>query len=136
MVATQRGRDYWHQVPATADTQRGDFSGFPWDLSFNSPDYVWTGSNVSPGLRLDSPLGEQSSLHVAGRYTKIDGDINAQGLAGLAADGRTAIRFQYHEVDNVEGVPDRHVRRDELSNRSSQPSARHRRGSGFEHGRQ
>ena len=94
----QRGRDYWHQVPATAEAQRGDFSGFPWDLSINSPDYRWTGSNVSPGLRLDLPLGERTSLHVAGRYTKIDGDINGQGLAALAADGRTALRFQYHEV--------------------------------------
>ena len=32
------------------------------------------------------------------RYTKIDGDINAQGLAGLAEDGHTAFRYQYHEV--------------------------------------
>ena len=132
----QRGRDYWHQVPATADTQRGDFSGFPWDLSISSPDYGWTGSNVSPGLRLDLPLGERSSLHVAGRYTKIDGDIDAQGLAGLAADGRTALRYQYHEVSTLEGVPDRHVCRDHRSNRSCRPSARRRRGSGSEHGRQ
>ena len=58
----------------------------------------WTGSNISPGLRLDLNLGPQTSLHVAGRYTKIDGDINAQGLIGLAADGRTANRFQYHEI--------------------------------------
>lgn len=94
----QRGRDYWHMVPATAAAQRGDFSGVPWDLSINSPDYRWTGNNVSPGLRLDLPLGKQSSLHVAGRYTKIDGDINAQGLAALAEDGRTAVRYQYHEV--------------------------------------
>lgn len=94
----QRGRDYWHMVPATAKAQRGDFSGFPWDLSINSPDYRWTGSNVSPGLRLDLPLGKQSSLHVAGRYTKIDGDINGQALAALAEDGRTAVRFQYHEI--------------------------------------
>ena len=94
----QRGRDYWHQVPATGDAQRGDFSGFPWDLSINSPDTVWTGSNLSPGLRLDLPLGERSSLHVAGRYTKVDGAIDAQGLAGLAADGRTAIRYQHHQV--------------------------------------
>src|SRR6187200_1086089 len=86
----QRGRDYWHQVPATAEAQRGNFSAFPWDLSINSPHNRWTGSNVSPGLRLDFPLGEQTSLHVAGRYTKIDGGINAQGLAALAADGRTA----------------------------------------------
>ena len=94
----QRGRDYWHQVPATEDAQRGDFSAFPWDLSINSPDSFWTGSNVSPGLRLDLPLGERSSLHVAGRYTKIDGAIDAQGLLGLAPDGRTAMRFQHHQV--------------------------------------
>jgi iron complex outermembrane recepter protein len=35
----QRGRNYRHAVPATADAQRGEFSGFPWDLSINSPDY-------------------------------------------------------------------------------------------------
>ena len=94
----QRGRDYWHQVPATDDAQRGDFSGFPWDLSINSPDPLWNGSNLSPGVRLDLPLGERSSLHLAGRYTRVEGDIDAQGLAGPAADGRTALRFQYNEV--------------------------------------
>jgi iron complex outermembrane receptor protein len=94
----QRGRDYWHQVPATTDAQRGDFSKLPWDLGISSPDYRWTGSNVSPGLRLDLSLGKRSSLHIAGRYTKIDGDINIQALAALAEDGRTAVRFQYHEV--------------------------------------
>ena len=94
----QRGRSYRHAVPATAAAQQGDFSGFPWDLNVNSPDYGWTGSNLSPGLRLDVELDERSSLHVAGRYTKIDGDIDGQGLAALAPDGRTAIRFQYHEV--------------------------------------
>jgi iron complex outermembrane receptor protein len=96
----QRGRNYRHLVPATAAAQRGDFSAFPWDLSVNSPDdpYGWTGGNISPGVRLDLELSAQSSLHVAGRYTKIDGDINGQGLASLAADGRTANRFQYHEV--------------------------------------
>jgi iron complex outermembrane recepter protein len=96
----QRGRSYRHALPATVDAQRGDFSGFPWDLNVNSSDapYGWTGGNVSPGLRLDLGLGGQSSLHVAGRYTKIDGEINGQGLAALAPDGRTAIRFQYHEV--------------------------------------
>ena len=33
-----------------------------------------TGRNVSPGLRLDLELGSRSSLHIAGRYTKIDGE--------------------------------------------------------------
>ena len=94
----QKGLNYRHTVPATADAQRGDFSGLPWDLGFSGPEYGWTGSNISPGLRLDLNLGRQTSLHVAGRYTKIDGDINGQGLIGLAADGRTANRFQYHEI--------------------------------------
>ena len=96
----QRGGNYRHVVPATEAAQHGDFSGYPWNLSVNSPDdpYGWTGGNVSPGLRFDLRLGEQSSLHVAGRYTRIDGEINAQGLSSLAADGRTANRFQYHEV--------------------------------------
>jgi iron complex outermembrane receptor protein len=94
----QRGRNYRHTVPATASAQSGDFSRFPWDLNINSPDYGWTGGNVSPGLRLDLGLGQRSSLHVAGRYTRIDGDINGQALAGLAPDGRTVTRFQYHEI--------------------------------------
>ena len=94
----QKGLNYRHTVPATAAAQRGDFSGLPWDLGFSGPEYGWTGSNISPGLRLDLNLGRQTSLHVAGRYTKIDGDIDAQGLIGLAADGRTANRFQYHEI--------------------------------------
>jgi iron complex outermembrane receptor protein len=96
----QRGRSYQHVVPATADAQAGDFTGYPWTLNVNSPEspYGWTGSNVSPGLRLDLGLGGRSSVHVAGRYTTIDGDINGQGLAALDADGRTAARFQYHEL--------------------------------------
>ena len=94
----QRGRNYRHTVPATADAQRGDFSGYPWDLNVNSPDYGWSGGNISPGVRFDLGLGQRSSLHVAGRYTRIDGDIDGQGLAALAPDGRTAVRFQYHEV--------------------------------------
>ena len=96
----QRGRNYRHLVPATAAAQRGDFSEFPWDLSVSSPDdpYGWTGSNFSPGVRLDLGIDDRTSLHVAGRYTKIDGEINGQGLASLAADGRTANRFQYHEI--------------------------------------
>jgi iron complex outermembrane receptor protein len=73
-------------------------SAFPWDLSINSPDYGWTGGNVSPGVRLDLALSRKTTLHAAARYTKIDGDINAQALAALAPDNRTAIRFQYHEV--------------------------------------
>jgi outer membrane receptor protein involved in Fe transport len=67
----QRGRNYRHVVPATAAAQREDFSGYPWNLSVNSPDdpYGWTGGNVSPGLRFDLQLDERRSLHVAGRYT-------------------------------------------------------------------
>jgi iron complex outermembrane receptor protein len=97
-IYDQSGRDYRHVVPATANAQRGDFSALPWNLSVNSPDYGWNGGNVSPGLRLDMGLGKQTSLHVAGRYTLIDGDINLQAMAGLAPDGRTANRFQYHEI--------------------------------------
>jgi outer membrane receptor for ferric coprogen and ferric-rhodotorulic acid len=74
-VYRQRGRNYRHPVPATAAAQRGDFSQFPWDLSMASPDDEWSGGNVAPGARLDVDLGEQSSLHVAGRYTRIDGDL-------------------------------------------------------------
>jgi iron complex outermembrane receptor protein len=96
----QRGRSYRHVVPATADAQAGDFDGYPWDLNVNSPErpFGWRGSNVSPGVRLDVGLGERTSLHVAGRYTKIDGDLNVQALAALDGDGRSAARFQYREL--------------------------------------
>src|SRR5262245_13276267 len=39
----QRGRNYRHAAPATADAQRGDFSQYPWDLSIASPDDGWSG---------------------------------------------------------------------------------------------
>src|SRR5262245_5879554 len=93
----QRGRGYRHTVPVTADGQRGDFSALPWDLNMASPDDGWRGWNVSGGLRLDSELGARTSLHVAFRYTKIVGDLDLQALAALAPDGRTALRFLYHE---------------------------------------
>ncbi len=93
----QRGRAYRHLVPATAQAQRGDFSGYPFSLNVNAPDQGWVGSNVSPGLRYDVAIGDAASLHVAGRYTRIDGAINGQGLVGLAPDGRTALRLQYDE---------------------------------------
>ena len=95
----QRGRSSRHAVPATVEAQAGDFTGYPWNLNVNSPEspFGWTGSNVSPGVRLDLDLGSRSSLHMAGRYTKIDGDINVQSLGALDADRRTVARFQYRE---------------------------------------
>lgn len=95
---SERGRNYRHAVPATTAAQRGDFSEYPWELSINSPDDGWTTGNVSPGARLDLQLGQRSAVHVAGRYTRINGDINGQGLAALAEDGRTALRFQYRDI--------------------------------------
>ena len=94
----QRGRNYWHMVPATPDTQSGDFSKIPWDLNTASPDDRWSGWNISPGVRLDARLGERTSLHTAARYTRIDGDIDVQGLAALDSDGRMAHRFLYREI--------------------------------------
>jgi iron complex outermembrane receptor protein len=94
----QRGRNVRHTVPATADAQRGDFSFYPWDLSIAGPDDGWTGENVAPGVRFDLGLGRQSSLHLSGRYTRIDGDLDLQALIGLAADGRTALRYHYREI--------------------------------------
>ncbi|WP_239492591.1 TonB-dependent siderophore receptor [Luteitalea sp. TBR-22] len=93
----QRGRAYRHLVPATPSAQRGDFSGYPWDLNVNAPEEGWVGSNLSPGVRYDVALGRSASLHAAGRYTRIDGDIEGQGLVGLSADGRTAQRIAYDE---------------------------------------
>ncbi len=93
----QRGRGYRHTVPVTAATQRGDFGAIPWGLNFASPDDSWRGWNASGGLRLDAELSPRASLHVAGRYTKIDGDLDLQALLGLGADGRTASRFLYRE---------------------------------------
>ena len=93
----QKGRGYRHSVPVTPEAQRGDFSGLPWDRNIASPDDGWRGWNASGGLRLDARLSPRASLHVAGRYTAIDGKIDGQGLVGLAADGRTALRFHYDE---------------------------------------
>jgi len=97
-VYAQRGRNYRHVVPATAAAQRGDFSAIPWDVSIAGPDAGWTGDNVAPGARLDMTLGPRSSLHVAGRYTRIDGDLDLQGLIGVSPDGRTALRAHYREI--------------------------------------
>jgi iron complex outermembrane receptor protein len=94
----QHGRNYRHAVAATADTQHGDFSKTPWDLSPAGPDDGWTGSNVAPGARLDAKLGRNASLHVAARYTRIDGDIDVQALLGLAPDGHTLNRYHYREI--------------------------------------
>lgn len=94
----QRGRNYRHTVPATTQAQHGDFSGYPWDLSIAAPDDEWSGGNVAPGARLDIELGRQTSLHVAGRYTRIDGDIDVQALIGVSADGNTASRYHYREI--------------------------------------
>lgn len=93
----QRGRGYRHSVPATAATQTGDFSAIPWDLNMASPDDAWRGWNASGGLRLDAQLSPRASLHVAARYTWIDGDLGFQALAALLPDGRTAARFLYRE---------------------------------------
>lgn len=93
----QRGRGYRHVVPATAETQQGDFSELPWDVNIASPEDHWRGWNVSGGLRLDSRLSERTSLHVAGRYTKIVGDLGFQALSGVAPDGHTVRRFLYRE---------------------------------------
>lgn len=93
----QRGRNYRHAVPVTADTQRGDFSKLPWDLSVVSPDEGWSGWNASPGVRLDLRLGAASSLHSAVRYTRIGGDIGFEAAQALASDGRTLNRFTYVE---------------------------------------
>jgi len=97
-IYEQRGRNYRHAVPATAAAQHGDFSQFPWDLSIAAPDDRWTGGNVAPGVRLDVGLSHRSSLHVSARYTRIDGDLDVQGLAGLSADGNTALRYHYREI--------------------------------------
>jgi len=94
----QHARNYRHAVPATADTQHGDFSKIPWDLSPAGPDDGWTGTSVAPGARLDAKLGRNASLHAAARYTRIDGDLDIQGLLGLAPDGRTLNRYLYREI--------------------------------------
>lgn len=78
----QKGRNYRHAVPATADTQHGDFSKIPWDLSIASPDAGWTGWNVAPGMRLDMGFGRHASLHASVRYTRIEGDLDLELLRG------------------------------------------------------
>jgi iron complex outermembrane receptor protein len=96
----QQGRGYRHTVPSTPDTQHGDFSRMPWDLNVASPDDQWSGWSASPGVRLDARLGRRSSVHTSARYTRIGGDLDVQGLAGLAADGRTLNRFAYREISS------------------------------------
>lgn len=97
-IYRQRGRNYRHAIPATAAAQRGDFSQYPWELSVASPDDGWSGGNVAPGARLDVKLGADSSLHVAARYTRIDGDIDVQAPIGLTADGTAVLRYHYREI--------------------------------------
>lgn len=97
-IYRQRGRNYRHTVPATEGAQRGDFTGYPWDFSVAAPEDGWSGGNVSPGVRLDMGLGRQTSLHIAGRYTRIDGDLDLQALIGLSPDGGTALRYHYREI--------------------------------------
>ena len=62
-----------------------------------SPEDSWRGWDALGGLRLDARLSDRIELHAAGRYTKIDGDLDFQALVGLAADGRTALRGAYRE---------------------------------------
>ena len=132
----QKGLNYRHTVPATAAAQRGDFSGLPWDLGFSGPEYGWTGSNISPGLRLDLTLGRQTSLHVAGRYTKIDGDINGQGLIGARGGWPHGQPLPISRDQHVARVPVRHVCGDHGPHRPSRASHRHRHRSGAEYSRQ
>jgi iron complex outermembrane recepter protein len=94
----QRGRGYRHNVPSTSDTQHGDFSHIPWNLNVASPEDQWSGWSASPGVRVDARLGHRSSVHTSARYTRIGGDIDVQGLAGLASDGHTLNRFAYREI--------------------------------------
>ncbi len=93
----QNGRGYRHVVPVTPEGMTGDFSGLPWDLNLASPDDSWRGWNASAGARLDSRLGPRTSLHLVGRYTRIDGDLGFQALLGLAPDQRTVLRGLYRE---------------------------------------
>jgi len=94
----QQGRNYWHMVPVTPETQHGDFTHIPWGLTTASPDDDWSGWNASSGLRLDARLNRRTSLHVSGRYTRIDGDIDIQVLSGLAQDTHTLNRYAYREI--------------------------------------
>ena len=105
----QRGRAYRHAVPVTPDTQHGDFSRIPWDLNTVSPDSGWSGWNASPGARLDVQFSPATSLHTAVRYTRIGGDLDLDGIAGLGADGRTATRSALQGIEHVAGAAGRHV---------------------------
>jgi iron complex outermembrane receptor protein len=93
----QRGRNYRRTAPVTPDTQRGDFSQLPWELSVAAPDEGWSGWNVSPGARLDWQATSSTSVHAALRYTRIGGDLNLEAPLNLDADGRTLNRFNYVE---------------------------------------
>jgi len=94
----QRGRNYRHAVPATAATQRGDFSAIPFDFSAAGPDDGWSGRNIAPGARVDVRVSDRTSFHAAGRFTRIDGDLDVEALLSLAPDQRTATRYHYREI--------------------------------------
>lgn len=93
----QQGRNYRHTAPVTADTQNGDLSKVPWDLSVAGPDDGWSGWNASPGIRLDMRIGTAATLHSAFRYTRIEGGLDLDAPLSLASDGRSLNRFRYVE---------------------------------------
>jgi iron complex outermembrane receptor protein len=94
----QRGRGYRHVVPVTPATQRGDFSGIPWDFNAFSPDDQWKGWNISPGVRIDAAINDRASVHIAARYTRIEGDLDFHPFLSLDGDGRTVQRYRYREI--------------------------------------
>jgi iron complex outermembrane receptor protein len=91
----QRGRGYADVLPVTPS---GDLSIFPRGLNVASPDDSWRGWNASGGLRLDVRFSDAAELHVAGRYTRIDGDLDFHGPAGVDQSAGLLLRFAYREL--------------------------------------
>jgi iron complex outermembrane receptor protein len=91
----QRGRGYANVLPVTPS---GDLSIFPRGLNVASPDDSWRGWNLSGGLRLDVRFSNAAELHAAARYTRIDGDLDFHGPAGVDQAAGLLLRFAYREI--------------------------------------
>jgi len=50
----QRGRNYWHMVPVTPQTQRGDFTDIPWALTTADADGMFERHASASRLGLSS----------------------------------------------------------------------------------
>ena len=70
--------------------------------------YGWTGSNISPGLRLDLNLGPQTRCTSRDATRRSMATSTARLSSGSPQTAARRIRFQYHEISTAR-APVRHV---------------------------